>query len=179
MSSLFFFFLSLGNTYIVYHDHIIHVARDRVTKQCAKNKGGEAKAKPNARNWHVRAKPLFIGFTGSGPPQKATGIAPLKEVRLAQIEGVAKWKLRRRYCLLRPAARRTLVEAHVCLYRRPAVAFSGRIILRPLNNEYTECIIYTVHISWEVNDALLRIMRTSGSAAARNEGTRTLAACFH
>ncbi|EFN64889.1 hypothetical protein EAG_03044 [Camponotus floridanus] len=96
-----------NSTYIAYYAHNSQWQRDRVTKQRAKNEGGRAKAKPNARSWHVRAKPLFIGFTGSGPPQKATGIASLEGLQLAQIEGVAKWKLRRRLLfMLHPAARR-------------------------------------------------------------------------
>ncbi|KYM86399.1 hypothetical protein ALC53_04099 [Atta colombica] len=55
---------------------IIHAIRhDRVTKQRAKNEGGRAKPKNGARSCAL-------------------------EDHGSQIEGVAKWKLRRCYCLL-------------------------------------------------------------------------------
>ncbi|KYQ48472.1 hypothetical protein ALC60_12528, partial [Trachymyrmex zeteki] len=57
-----------SSTYVsICHDYNSYTVRhDRVTKQRAKNEGGRAKPK----------RPLFIGFTGFGPPQRLFAISP-------------------------------------------------------------------------------------------------------
>lgn len=152
------------------HDYNSRAVRHEVTKQRAKNEGRRAKPKRNAAAgtyWAGTVAPLFIGFTGFGPPQRQRrqALRALEGPRLAN-RGCCQVETEK--TLLFTISPRRLSRssgAYVCLYCWPVVAFSGRIIL-PLKQwvPYTECS------SREVNDCLLRIMRASGSTVARDEG---------